>query len=212
MSEIPKISKPHVTLGKEASAELIERKSIFTGYAKPIKNEAEALDFIKEISEMNSDATHNVYAYLLDWGRVARYSDAGEPHGTAGMPVLEIIRKNNFTDAVIVVTRYFGGILLGAGGLIRAYSSAAKAAADAAGIVTYVKYLEFILDCGYSEYQKIQYELPKYEIIQDSVEFLESVKLKLAVKEEIFDAYSKRISEMSAGKIQLNITGDRYDK
>lgn len=206
------IIKPYVTLNKEASAEFIEKKSIFIGYAAPIKTEEDALNFIKKISTINGDATHNVYAYLLDWGRVARYSDAGEPHGTAGIPVLEIIRKNNFTDAVIVVTRYFGGILLGAGGLIRAYSSAAKCAVDAAEIVTYVSYTECKLTCSYSEYQKIQNELPKYAIIQDDIEFTDVVTLMLAIKDELFHDFNNRISEMSAGKIKLLQISNRYDK
>lgn len=205
-------TKPYVTLNKEASAEFIEKKSIFIGYAKPVKNEDEATEFIKKISAMNNNATHNVYAYLLDWGRIARYSDAGEPHGTAGIPVLEITKKNNFTDAVIVVTRYFGGILLGAGGLVRAYSTAAKLAVDAAEIVTYVGYTEFSLSCSYSEYQKVQNELPKFNAIQDGIDFTDTVTLKLAVKDEIYNDFTTRISEMSAGKIKLLQTGNRYDK
>ena len=203
--------KPYVTLNKEASAEFIEKKSIFVGYAKHAETEAEALDFIKKISEMNGNATHNVYAYLFDWGRIARYSDAGEPHGTAGLPVLEIIRKNNFTDAVIVVTRYFGGILLGAGGLIRAYSTAARMAVDAAEIVTYVSYTEFMLMCSYSEYQKIQNELPKFGAIQDDIDFTDNVTLTLAVKDEVFGDLSDKISEMTAGKAEVVKIGNRYD-
>lgn len=205
------IAKPYVTLGKESSAEFVEKKSIFVGYAAPVRTETEATDFVKKISEMNSTATHNVYAYLLDWGRIARCSDAGEPHGTAGLPVLEIIRKNNFTDAVIVVTRYFGGILLGAGGLIRSYSTAAKAAVDAAGIVTYVSYTEFTLTCSYSEYQRIQNELPKFGIIQDDIDFTEAVTLKLAVKSEMFNDFQDRIAEMTAGKVKLLQIGNRFD-
>ena len=203
--------RPYVTLNKEASADFIEKKSVFIGYAAHVGTEEEALNFIKKISAMNGNATHNVYAYLFDWGRVARYSDAGEPHGTAGMPVLEIIKKNNFTDAVIVVTRYFGGILLGAGGLVRAYSTAARMAVDAAEIVTYVSYTEFTLTCNYSEYQKIQNEFPKNGVMQDDIEFADNVVLKLAVKDEIYGDFSNKIMEMSAGKIKLLQTGNRYD-
>jgi Uncharacterized conserved protein len=203
--------RPYVTLAKEASAEFIEKKSVFVGYAAHVETEEQALNFIKKISTMNGNATHNVYAYLFDWGRVARYSDAGEPHGTAGLPVLEIIRKNNFTDAVIVVTRYFGGILLGAGGLVRAYSTAARMAVDAAEIVTFVSYTEFTLICSYSEYQKIQNELPKYGVMQDDIEFADNVVLKLAVKDEVYADFSRKVMEMSAGKIKLLQTGNRYD-
>lgn len=210
----PEISteKTYVTLGKAGIAELTERKSVFIGYAKPVRTEAEAHEYIKEISNANGGASHNVYAYLFDWGRIARYSDAGEPRGTAGLPVLEIIRKNNFTDAVIVVTRYFGGILLGAGGLIRAYSAAAKAAVDDAGIVTYVYFTEFKFFCGYSEYQKIQNELPVFGVITDDAVFEETVTLKLAVKENKYADLIKKINELCSGRVKFEITGGRYDK
>ena len=196
----------YITLEKEASAEFIERKSIFTGYAAPVKTEEEAMNFIKRISP------NSVYAYYIDWGRIARYSDAGEPHGTAGLPVLEIMRKGGFTDAAIVVTRYFGGILLGAGGLVRAFSAAAKVAVDAAGIVTYTSYIEFNLTCTYAEHQRIKTDIVKYETIQDSIEYTDNVELKLAIKEEKFDEFAKRISDLSAGRIKMIIIGKRFDK
>ena len=126
-----------VTLLKSGSATLVEKKSEFIGYACPVKDEDEAIEFVKSIKKKHSDARHNVYAYMIGQN-IARYSDDGEPQGTGGIPVLDVIRKSGFTDAVIVVTRYFGGILLGAGGLVRAYSAAAKMAVDDAGIVTYI--------------------------------------------------------------------------
>ena len=125
----------YVTIGKEGSATLVEKKSEFIGYAAHVENESEALDFIAKIKHRHSDARHNVYAYVLKKNNIMRYSDDGEPQGTAGMPVLDVIRKTGFTDAVIVVTRYFGGILLGTGGLVRAYSASAKLAVEDAGIL-----------------------------------------------------------------------------
>ena len=139
--------KKYTTLEREASAELIERKSVFIGHAKPVKTDEEALEFIKKIKEKHADATHNVYAYYLRSGAMARYSDDNEPQGTAGPPVLEVIKKSGCDDCAVVVTRYFGGILLGAGGLVRAYAAAAGIALEAAHIVTYEEYSVFTLSC-----------------------------------------------------------------
>ena len=111
---------------------MTERRSVFLGYASPVTTEEEALEFVAKIKKRHSDATHNVYAYILR-GSISRFSDDGEPHGTAGLPVLEVLRKEDVTDAVIVVTRYFGGILLGAGGLVRAYSASARNASRLCG-------------------------------------------------------------------------------
>ena len=123
----------YTTVKKPASAELIEKRSRFIGYVKPVKTQEEAVAFINEIKSKHWDATHNVYAYVIRGEGISRYSDDNEPQGTAGIPVLDAIRKRDITDCVVVVTRYFGGTLLGAGGLVRAYSASAKAGIDAAG-------------------------------------------------------------------------------
>ena len=136
------------TLGCEASAEFEEKKSVFIGHAKPIKTEEEALAFIKSKKAEYSDARHNVWAYRLRGDVVMRCSDDGEPQGSAGVPVLDTLKKSGVSDAVIVVTRYFGGILLGAVGLVRAYSHTASLALEAAGIVTYEPYTEYELECN----------------------------------------------------------------
>ena len=112
----------YTTLEQEGEAEFVEKKSVFIGHAAPVKSEEEAQAFVKRYKNTYMDARHNVWAYLMKGEIVARYSDDGEPQGTAGVPVLDTIRKSGVTDAVVVVTRYFGGILLGAGGLVRAYS------------------------------------------------------------------------------------------
>lgn len=206
--EVPKL---YTTLAKEASAELTEKKSVFIGYASPVKTEKEAVDFIAKIRKKHADARHNVYAYQLNGGGIARYSDDGEPQGTAGVPVLDVIKKSGADDCVIVVTRYFGGILLGTGGLVRAYSAAAKLAVDAAEVVTYESFKEFGLSCDYSAYQKLEAELPKYGVKVDSVDYGQNVTLKLAVKAVEFDRFSARIAEMFAGKISPEVTGERFD-
>lgn len=203
--------KLYTTLAREASAEFTEKKSLFIGYAAPTKTEQDALDFIAKIRKKHSDATHNVYAYQLNGGGIARYSDDGEPQGTAGVPVLDIIKKSGADDVCVVVTRYFGGILLGAGGLVRAYAAGAKAAIDAAGIVTYENYTEFKLVSGYSEYQKLEYELPRYHVKVDSTDFGGDVTLKLAIRAVDYENFAARVSELFAGRIKPEITGERFD-
>lgn len=207
----PSAPKLYTTLGKSASAEYTEKKSVFIGYASPVKTEREALDFINAVRKKHSDARHNVFAYQLNGGGIARYSDDGEPQGTAGVPVLEVIKKSGADDCVIVVTRYFGGILLGASGLVRAYSTAAKSAVDAAGVVTYESYREFTLECGYSEYQRVEAELPKYGVIVDSSDFGGNVAMRLAVKAAIYDEFSARLAEMFAGRVVPEPVGERFD-
>ena len=144
--------KPYKTLGHYAAEEYIVKKSRFIGYAKPVKTEKEALDFIAEISKKHWDATHNVYAYSLREGGIKRYSDDGEPQGTAGMPVLNVLTQEEVTDCVVVVTRYFGGILLGGGGLVRAYTHSAKIGVDAAEIITLVPWSVCTIQCDYTFY------------------------------------------------------------
>jgi len=123
------------TIKYEADDSFVERRSRFIGYAKPVTTNEEAVAFINEIKAKHWDATHNVYAYVLRDGQIRRYSDDGEPQGTAGIPVLDVLLKENLTDLVVVVTRYFGGVLLGAGGLVRAYSHGAKIAVVAAKMI-----------------------------------------------------------------------------
>lgn len=201
----------YTTLKAEGEATLIEKKSRFIGHCKRVTKESEAIEFINKIKSENTQANHNVYAYIIKENNIQRYSDDSEPQGTAGIPVLDIIRKNNFTDAVIVVTRYFGGVLLGTGGLVRAYSSCAKAAVDNAEIVTYVDYTEFEISCSYNEYQKIQNTFENFGIIVDETVFEDRVKLKLAIKDDRTDAYFQVLSEMSQGVIRPIIIGNRFD-
>jgi len=148
----------YFTIKDEASAEFEERKSVFIGYAKRVKTEEEAKEFVAKIKTMHKQATHNCSAYIVGENKgIQRYSDDGEPQGTAGIPILEVIKKNDLTDIAIVVTRYFGGILLGAGGLVRAYSKGASEAIKVGGIVEKVKGLEIKAKLDYDLLGKIQY-------------------------------------------------------
>ena len=201
----------YTTVAREASAEFEEKRSVFIGYAKPVKSEEEALAFVKEKKKQHADATHNVFAYLLKGGIVARYSDDNEPQGTAGMPVLEAIRKSGAEDVCIVVTRYFGGTLLGAGGLIRAYSHAAVIALEAAQVVTYEKYEELKLNCSYSDYQKYLPVLESMGAVIDDTRFEADVCIAFALPAARSAALADKICEMSAGRARAEKTGERYD-
>ena len=206
------MSEVYTTVANTATAEFEEKRSAFFGHACHATTEEEAMAFIKSKQKEFSDATHNVWAYYMKNGILARYSDDGEPTGTAGLPTLEAIRKSGVDDVCVVVTRYFGGILLGAGGLVRAYSKAASLAVEAAGVVTYENFTEFTVDTNYSDYQKILNELPKYGVIIDATDYSDNVSLKLAVKETVAKTLFERISEMTADRAKVNVTGTRLDK
>ncbi len=201
----------YTTLAGDGSDEFEERRSLFIGHAKHIVSEQEAQEFVKQKKKEYSDATHNCWAYVLKGGIVARYSDDGEPQGTAGMPILDVIRKSGVCDAVVVVTRYFGGILLGAGGLVRAYSHGASIALDAAKIVTYEKYAELRLVCSYSDYQKYAVLLPVFNAIIDGTDFSDKVTVSFAVKETEVSLLQGKITEMSGGRDNAERVGERFD-
>ena len=205
----------YTTLAGAGRDEFEERRSVFIGHAAHVTTEEEAQAFIKQKQKEFADATHNVWAYRLSGGTstetAARYSDDGEPQGSSGLPTLEAIRKKGVFDAVVVTTRYFGGILLGVGGLIRAYSHAATIALDAAGIITYERYREFMLEASYSDYQLILQELPRFGVLTDDSEFTDRVTLTLAMKAPLYDVLAERLSELTAGRVFLMDIGERFD-
>ncbi len=199
----------YITLGKHAETTFTERKSVFIGNATPVKSEAEAMEFINKIRKKYGDATHNTYAYLLADGS-ARYSDDGEPQGTAGVPILSVIQKGGFCDACIVVTRYFGGILLGAGGLVRAYSASARDAVNEAKIVKYESFAEFKLKASYSDYQKLIPLKEMFDIREDDAEFTDNVLLFWAVRENEYALLCEKITEMCGARVAVEQMGTRF--
>ena len=201
----------YTTVKQESHVEFEEKRSLFIGHAIHVDSEEDAAAFVKSIKKQYSDATHNVWAYLLKGGIIARYSDDGEPQGTAGMPVLEAIRKSGAEDVCVVVTRYFGGILLGAGGLVRAYSHSAVIAIEGAQIISYEPYLEYELRCGYSEYQKYSNILSVEKAVVDSTEFEAEVAVRFAVKRTCAEAILKKISEAGYGRDVPILLGERFD-
>ncbi|MBR4206243.1 MAG: YigZ family protein [Clostridia bacterium] len=196
-----------VTLAKEVSAEMEERKSVFIGHARPIRDEEEARRFIEEKRREYYDATHNVYAYLLAGGAVARYSDDGEPQGTAGLPVLNVLKQSGATDLCVVVTRYFGGILLGAGGLVRAYGASAKLALDTAGLAVYEPYAVLRIETNYSDYQKLTAALPKIGASEDGCDFGALVTVAAAIEESREEELSRLVAELTYGKGKITRIG-----
>ena len=205
----------YTTLEGTGKDEFEERRSVFIGHAAHVTNEEEAQAFIKSIQKQYADATHNVWAYRLSGGtsteQAARYSDDGEPQGSSGLPTLEAIRKKGVFDAVVVTTRYFGGVLLGVGGLIRAYSHAASIALDAAHIITYEQYTELLLETTYSDYQLILQELPRFGVLTDDSEFTDRVTLTLAVKSTRYAELCERLGEITNGQVFLLESGTRFD-
>lgn len=198
-------------LRHSAEIEFVEKKSVFIGYSAIVKNEEEALEIIKQRKKKFADATHNVYAYMIGDGTVSRYSDDGEPQGTSGMPTLNSIRMSGITDVCVVITRYFGGILLGAGGLVRAYSTAASMALEAGGIAVFERYIEYETNCSYSDYQKIQGLLVSADTIIDSTDFGSDIAIRFAVAEDKAEKLKLNITEAFAARVNLKEIGERFD-
>lgn len=196
-----------ITVMREGSASLVEKRSEFIGYAAPVKSEEEAMEFVKRIKKKHADARHNVFAYVLNGGAQKRYSDDGEPQGSAGMPVLDVLVKTGLDGVAVVVTRYFGGILLGTGGLVRAYSAAAKLAVEAAGIVTLMPFVTAEVNCTYNDHQRIAYELKRVGANVTSSDFAADVRLGIEVAEADAEPLFARLCELTASRAIVKRTG-----
>lgn len=199
------------TLHEFGTDEITIEKSRFIGYAKPIKTEEEAVEFINEIKKKHKDARHNVWAYTVGKSmNMQRYSDDGEPQGTAGIPTLEVIKKEDLRDVVVVVTRYFGGIKLGAGGLVRAYTKGAKIGLEAGKIIEKIMYQEVKIKIDYNQLGKVQNEIMnmgyfiKDTIYEDNVEII--VYSRANEKEAIIE----RINDITSATAQITIGEEFY--
>ncbi len=200
----------YTTVRRECSAEFIEKRSRFIGHIKPVTTEEEAIAFIEEKRSKYWDATHNVYAYSLREGNICRYSDDGEPSGTAGMPVLSVLTKPGITDAVIVVTRYFGGILLGGGGLVRAYSHGAAIAVEESGILVMRQCKICRVECDYSSYGRVASLIPEMGGVVDDSQFTDKVELTFHMTAEQMAAMEPRLADATCGACQAQVTGERF--
>ena len=198
------------TIEAPARDEFIERRSRFIGHIAPVATDEEAVAFVNAIREQHREATHNVYAYVLRQDQLTRFSDDGEPQGTAGKPVLEVVLREGLVDVAVVVTRYFGGILLGAGGLVRAYAQGAKTAIDAARVLNMQPAALVELDMGYDFYGKATYILPQYEVQVTESRFEEGVRLQLLCKTSRLTALTHQLRELSSGTVAPVILDERF--
>ena len=198
------------TLRAPASDEFTEKRSRFIGYAQPVSTQVEAAAFIERIKKQHHDATHNVFAYLLLEGQLEHYSDDGEPQGTAGIPVLDVLRKQGVTNCAVVVTRYFGGILLGAGGLVRAYSHAAAIALGKAGIVTMAHCAILDIACDYSFYGKLAVCIPEWGGVVEDTQFGGAVTVRVRIHATLVDSFCAKLTDASNGRFQAVQTGECF--
>ncbi|MFR3568929.1 MAG: YigZ family protein [Paraclostridium sordellii] len=198
------------TLHEFGVDEIIIEKSTFIGYAKPISTEEEAVEFINEIKKKHKDATHNVWAYTVGQNmNIQRYSDDGEPQGTAGIPTLEVIKKEDLRDVVVVVTRYFGGIKLGAGGLVRAYTKGAKIGLEAAKIIEKVNYQEVKIKIDYNQLGKVQNEIMNMGyFIKDTI-YEDNVEIIVYSKQDKLEDIINKITDITSATANV-VLGEEF--
>ena len=204
------MAKDYKTVLENASDEFVEKRSRFIGYCKPVKTEQEAIDFINEKRSEHWNATHNVYAYSLREGNIKRYSDDGEPSGTAGMPVLDVIVKNEIFDVVVVVTRYFGGVLLGTGGLVRAFSHGSKIAVEAAKPVIMQNCLVCEARCAYNQYGKVSSLIIGVGAAVDDTVYESDVLVKFHIKPDLLGTLNKKLADATSGGVTVEQKDEQY--
>lgn len=205
------MSAPYKTLRQSASDEFIINKSRFIGYGSPAQTEEEALAFLKGIREKHKDATHNCYAYVT--GRnagIMRYSDDGEPGGTAGLPIMEVLKAQGVVNCCVVVTRYFGGILLGAGGLVRAYTQGCVAALKASGVVVMEPSQQYLCEVGYPLWDKVQYALKSLPVQLMGSEFTTAVTFILLVREKDAQQVLDTLTRVTDGKVETLLEEESF--
>lgn len=188
-------------------AEYVEKRSRFLGKVRHVESEEEARAFIEAVKKQYHDARHNCWCYLLKNG-VLRYSDDGEPQGTAGQPMLEVFNREGVTDVVCVVTRYFGGVLLGAGPLLRAYQTTAKETLNAAGVSVVRRWVELTIPCGYNLLGKLTQEIPLWDGIVADTEYGADVTIKALLPEGKEREFAKRVLDLTSGTVQATVTGE----
>ena len=201
----------YVTVLNHGVYEYEDRKSIFIGEAFPVSTEAEALACIDAVKKRYPDARHHVYAYVLRENSIMRFTDDHEPQGTAGMPVLDAIRKNGCTDIVVVVTRYFGGTLLGTGGLVKAYTSAAVGALEAAKVITYDIYTSLTIDVSYSDFQKFAPIFAELEFRTEDIRYTDKVLISGTIRKNNLDDLVDKVVQSSAGRAKIDIIDEKFD-
>ena len=202
--------KEYKTVKDFGSDEFVEKRSRFIGYCKPVTTQEEAEAFIAEIRSKHWDARHNVSAFVLAENNIMRCTDDGEPQGTAGVPVLEAIRKSGIVNAVVVVTRYFGGILLGTGGLVRAYSHSASLALKAAHPVVMTPCAVCELSCSYSLYGKLAALVPACGGVVDDTSFNTDVCISFHIRSDMLHELNRKLADATSGEVQAQSIGEEY--
>lgn len=186
----------------EGSDEFTEKKSRFIGHIFKVTEGAQAVEIIKQMQKKYWDASCNAYGYIVEEGRVMRYSDGGEPQGTAGQPILEVLKKEELFDVLCVVTRYFGGVKLGAGGLTRAYGHGAKIAVDAAGIALMTPYRQADALCPYRLLETVRSLLPQLEAEETGADYAADVTLSFSLPDEKYQEFEEKIVDVTAGVVR----------
>jgi uncharacterized YigZ family protein len=200
----------YLTVKNQTQYEFIEKKSKFIANVAQVKSEAEAVDFINKIKAKYWDATHNVFAYIIKDEMLQKFSDDGEPKGTAGMPVLQVIKNLELQNTAVVVTRYFGGILLGAGGLVRAYSKSASEGLKTAGIIKSVLYKKVKVQIEYSFLGKIQSEIMNLGYIIKNINYIDSVQLEVLIPEKEIEKLRESVNNIISGEAHIDVVGSEY--
>jgi uncharacterized YigZ family protein len=193
-----------------SQTELVEKRSRFIGQVWPVEGEEKARAYIEQTKKKYHDARHNCWCYRLREGGVERYSDDGEPQGTAGQPMLGVFQKEGVTDVVCVVTRYFGGVLLGAGGLVRTYTQSAKDALDAAGISVVRRWVEVTVPCPYSLFDRMKIEVETAGGTLGETEYAADVTVHALLPEGAVDAFCMRVTELTAGASAARTVGEVF--
>ena len=191
------------TIARRCEARFIEKKSEFIGYLCPVQTEEQAVAFIEEIRAMHRKATHNCYAYILRENNAARHSDDGEPGGTAGVPIYEVLRKEGLTDVCCVVTRYFGGVLLGAGGLVRAYTKGAKDAVDAAQIKCMAEAVKLAVSVDYGLYGRLAQVFADFDARVEDERFADNVRIVLHIRAENSQKLTDKLVDVCNGAVSV---------
>ncbi len=194
-----KAQESYRTLAGRGEIELVEKRSRFLGHCAPVRTEREALDFVAQIKALHKTATHNVWAYSVRENHLTRYTDDGEPSGTAGLPVLDVLKRGGIVDAAIVVTRYFGGTLLGTGGLVRAYGESASRAVRAGGVALMAPCTVFRLECGYADYDRVERLLQTLNARVTDSAFTDRVALTVAVEQARGQMLCAELRELTRG-------------
>ena len=190
-------------------AEFVEKRSSFLGHVRMVESEEDAKAFVQAVKKEHYDARHNCWCYAIKDGPT-RYSDDGEPQGTAGVPMLEVFQRQGVTNFVCVVTRYFGGMLLGAGGLLRAYTKSAKDALDAAGVAVVRRWVEMSIPCSYSLLERLKLETESADGIITDIEYGADVTIKALLPEEGAEKCCDRVFDVTSGTVTVEVIGEAF--